>query len=73
MGGWLMQFVWFALLCVGVVVALWLSFWVLLAIFAIGVVAVIWSHLRDYLLAKGILNPTPGVPPGMDGQAACRR
>ena len=37
-------------------------FWVLLVIFGVGLIAVIWSHLKDYLLKKGILNPRPGVP-----------
>ncbi len=60
---WMLQFLWLAILVVGVVLALWVSLWVLLAIFALGVAAVIWAHVRDFLLAKGILNPTPGVAP----------
>ncbi len=53
--------VWFTLLFLGMALALWIGFWLLLVLFALGVMAVIWSHLRVYLLKKGILNPTPGV------------
>lgn len=60
---WLIQILWFGLLFVGLIVALWIGFWLLLALFVIGVAMVLWTHLRAYLLAKGILNPTPGVPP----------
>ena len=60
---WIMQMVGFALLLMGMGLAIWVSFWLLLFLFAVGVVAVLWTHLRVYLLAKGILNPTPGVPP----------
>lgn len=60
---WILQMVGFALLLLGLAFALWVSLWVLLALFAIGVLAVVWSHLKTYLVAKGILNPTPGVPP----------
>jgi len=60
---WIMQMVGFALLLLGVGVALWVSFWLLLFLFGVGVAAVLWTHTRDYLLRKGILNPTPGVPP----------
>lgn len=60
---WIMQMVWFALLFIGIGLALWISFWVLLVLFGLGVVMILWTHLRDFLLAKGILNPTPGVPP----------
>ena len=59
---WIMQMVGFALLLLGMGVALWVSFWLLLFLFCVGVAAVLWAHLRDYLLTKGILNPTPGVP-----------
>jgi len=60
---WIMQMVWFAVLLLGMGIALWVSFWLLLFLFGVGVAAVVWTHLREYLLAKGILNPTPGVPP----------
>jgi hypothetical protein len=60
---WIMQMAGFALLLLGMGIALWVSFWLLLFLFAVGVAAVVWTHLRDYLLAKGILNPRPGVPP----------
>ena len=58
---WISQMLGFALLFIGIAVALWLSVWVLLAVFAIGVVLVVWSHVKEFLLSKGILNPTPGV------------
>ena len=59
---WIMQMLGFAVLLLGIAFALWISFWLLLALFVGGLAMVIWSHLRDYLLAKGILNPRPGVP-----------
>jgi hypothetical protein len=58
----------FALLLLGIGIALWVSFWLLLVLFCVGAVMVIGSHLRDYLLKKGILNPTPGVPPAPPGE-----
>ncbi len=63
---WIMQMVGFALFLLGIGIALWVSFWLLAILFGIGLIAVIWSHLRDYLLRKGILNPTPGIPPAAD-------
>ena len=58
---WISQMLGFALLFIGIVVALWLSVWVLLAVFAIGVVLVVWAQVKEFLLAKGILNQTPGI------------
>lgn len=52
----------FALLLIGIAIALWVSFWLLVVLFALGALAVLWSHLRDYLVRKNILNPRPGVP-----------
>ncbi|MFM9889383.1 MAG: hypothetical protein ACKVOE_01875 [Rickettsiales bacterium] len=60
---WIMQMVGFAVLLLGLAFAVWVSLWLLLALFAIGLIAVVWAHLKTYLIAKGILNPTPGVPP----------
>jgi hypothetical protein len=60
---WIMQMLGFALFLLGIGIALWVSLWLLVILFAIGLIAVIWSHLRGYLLRKGILNPTPGIPP----------
>jgi hypothetical protein len=57
---WLMQMVWFGLLFLGIAFALWVGIWVLLALFLLGVAAVCWAHLRDFLVAKGILNPNLG-------------
>lgn len=62
---WFLQILWFIVLIVGVAFAIYVSLWVLLAMFCIGVLAVVWVHLRDFLLEKGILNPTPGVPSGI--------
>jgi hypothetical protein len=59
---WISQMLGFALLCLGIAFALWVSFWLLLALFALGLMAVVWSHLRNFLLAKGILNPRPSRP-----------
>ncbi|MES2983776.1 MAG: hypothetical protein V4735_01145 [Pseudomonadota bacterium] len=64
---WVMQMLGFALLLLGIGVALWISFWLLLVLFCVGLGMVIWTHVKSFLLAKGILNPTPGVrmqPPG---------
>ncbi len=60
---WVLQMLGFALFLIGIGIALWVSLWLLVFLFAVGIIAVIWSHLRGYLLAKGILNPTPGIPP----------
>jgi hypothetical protein len=59
---WISQMLGFALLCLGIAFALWVSFWLLLVLFGLGLLAVVWTHLRDFLLAKGILNPRPGRP-----------
>lgn len=53
----------FALMLLGIAIALWVSVWVLLFFFAIGISAVIWSHMRGFLVAKGILNSRAMVPP----------
>ena len=50
-------------LFIGIAIALWVGIWILIALFALGLIMVIWAHLREFLLEKGILNPTPGVPP----------
>ena len=60
---WIMQMLGFGLLILGIAFALWVGIWVLLFLFALGIGMVVWSHLRSFLLAKGILNPTPGIPP----------
>lgn len=59
---WISQMIGFAILLVGIAIALWVSFWLLLVVFIIGIGAVIWSHLRGFLLAKGILNPRFAQP-----------
>ena len=58
---WISQMLGFALLFIGIAVAVYLSIWILLVVFAIGIVVVAWAHLKAFLLRKGILNPTPGV------------
>ena len=65
---WMMQILGFGLFLIGVVIALWVSVWVLLALF-IGMTGyVLFVSLRDYLVDKGILNPTPGVPIARDDE-----
>lgn len=59
---WISQMIGFAILLVGIAIALWVSLWLLLAVFIIGIGAVIWSHLKGFLLAKGILSPRFGDP-----------
>lgn len=66
---WISQMLGFALLFLGIAVALYLSFWILLVLFGIGLVLVVWAHVKDFLLAKGILNPTPGVRAGVHESA----
>jgi len=61
---WILQLVYFFLVVIGIAVALWIGFWLFLILFALGAAVLAWNYLRAYLLAKGILNPTPGVPPG---------
>ncbi|MBX9726562.1 MAG: hypothetical protein K2X09_04780 [Rickettsiales bacterium] len=69
---WISQMLGFAILLVGIAIALWVSFWLLLVVFIIGIAAVIWSHLRGFLLAKGILSPRFAEPrqsgDSMDGE-----
>ncbi len=65
---WITQMVYFALLFLGIVLALYISFWVLLAVFSIGVVLVVWGQAKQFLLKKGILNPTPGIRQPLDGE-----
>jgi hypothetical protein len=60
---WLMQMIWFCVLLLGLAFALWIGFWLLLVIFSVSVIAVVWVNLRQFLVAKGIMNPTFGVPP----------
>ena len=59
---WITQMVGFAVMLLAMGIALWVSIWLLAILFAIGVAVVIWAHAKDYLMRKGILNPTPGVP-----------
>lgn len=60
---WIMQMVWFVLIFLGIAIALWVSVWLLVLIFVLSVGSIIYRHARDFLVARGILNPTPGVPP----------
>jgi hypothetical protein len=57
-----MQMLGFALLLLGIGVALWVSLWLLVILFAVGLLAVVFSHTKHFLAEKGILNPTPGMP-----------
>lgn len=54
---WISQMIGFALLMLGIAVALWVSFWLLLLVLILGIGMVLWVHVRDFLLRKGILNP----------------
>ncbi len=54
---WFLQMVGFGLLLLGIAVALWISVWVLAFFLIIGVMGVLWSHLREFLVEQGILNP----------------
>lgn len=59
----IMQMLGVGLLLIGLGFAVWVSFWLLLVLFGIGAALVALSYIRGYLTAKGILNPTPGIPP----------
>ena len=54
---WIMQMVGFALLLVGIAIALWVSVWVVAFLLAVGIAGVVWSHLREFFTEKGILHP----------------
>lgn len=60
---WIMQMGAFALMLLGLGLAVWVSFWLLLFLFGAGAILMFWTYIKAYLLSKGILNPTPGVPP----------
>lgn len=47
----------FAMLMLGIAFALWVSFWLLLVLFIIGICIVVWTHVREFLVRKGILSP----------------
>ena len=47
-------------------VALWLSITLLAVLLVAGGIAVLYFASRRFLVAKGILNPTPGVPVDAD-------
>ena len=59
---WVMQMLGFAVMLLGIGIALWVSMWLLIVLFCIGIGAVAWVHLRDFLTRKGILNEKFGVP-----------
>jgi hypothetical protein len=61
---WIIQMLGFALFLLGIAIALWVSLWLLVVLFVIGFGIALFTYLRGYLVAKGILNPTPGVPMG---------
>ncbi len=53
----------FAGTAVAIGIALWLSVTLFFVILMIGAVIGALLFARQFLLEKGILNPTPGVPP----------
>lgn len=53
-----------AVLAIGV--AIWLSITVFAVLLVVGGVAVLGVAAKQFLIAKGILNPTPGVPRATD-------
>jgi hypothetical protein len=59
---WISQMLGFAVLLLGIAFALWVSFWLLLVIFIIGIAVVVWTHVREFLVAKGILTPRFSSP-----------
>jgi hypothetical protein len=56
---WLMQMGGCAVTIIGIALAVWIGFWlfVVLAVISLAVAG------YRYLVRKGIINPTPGVPP----------
>lgn len=67
---WISQMLGFALLLVGIAIALWVSFWLLLVLFIIGIGIVLWTHVREFLVAKGILNPRFGINAGQANESS---
>ncbi len=59
---WIIQMLGFALFLLGIAIALWVSLWLLVVVFIIGFGIALFTYLRGYLVAKGILNPTPSAP-----------
>lgn len=54
---WILQMAGFALMLIGIAVALWVSVWVLLFLFGLTMLAIGWAHLRQFLVAKGLMQP----------------
>ena len=65
---WIMQMGAFALMLLGLGLAIWVSFWLLLFIFSAALLMVSWGYIKAWLLEKGILNPEPGVPSSQEGE-----
>lgn len=61
---WILQMVWFFCLLLGLAVLFWVGFWFFLALMLVAFILINLERLKLYLIAKGILNPQPGVPPG---------
>lgn len=56
---WLMQMGGCAVMIIGVALAVWIGFWLFLVLAAISLAVAGYR----YLVRKGILNATPGLPP----------
>ena len=61
---WIMQMAGCAMTILLVAFALWVGFWLVLVLATVSILIMSWRSIRVYLVAKGILNPMPGVPMG---------
>ena len=59
---WIMQMAGCAVTILLVAFALWVGFWLVLVLATVSILIMSWRSIRRYLVAKGILNPFPGVP-----------
>jgi hypothetical protein len=62
---WLMQMGGCAVMIIGIALAVWIGFWLFVVLAAISLAVAGYR----YLVRKGVINATPGVPPeGADGE-----
>lgn len=59
---WILQMAGFALMVLGIIFAIWVGIWVLLFLFGLTMLAIGWAHLREFLIAKGWMQPRVHVP-----------
>lgn len=60
---WLMQMGGCAVMIIGIALAVWIGFWLFVVLAAISLAVAGYR----YLVRKGVINATPGVPPEASG------